>query len=108
DEPGLLSALSGAAPGATIALAPGTYAIATPILIKTAGLTLRSMSGDASSVVLDGGGTTTPAVRADVSGVTIASLTIAHSANVGVLFQAPASGDVANDRVYDVTFYDNV
>jgi hypothetical protein len=108
DVAGLTNAVATAPAGATIALAPGTYALTAPITIHTAGLTLTSMTGDASSTILDGGGAVTPVVRTDASNVTVASLTIAHSSVVGMLVQAPITGDITGARIYDVTFDDDV
>jgi hypothetical protein len=108
DVAGLTNAIATAPAGATIALAPATYVLTTPITIHTQGLTLISMMRDASSTILDGGGAVTPVVRTDASNVTVASLTIAHSSVVGMLVQAPTTGDITGVRIYDVTFDDDV
>jgi hypothetical protein len=106
DVASLQAAVANATTGETIALAPGTYTFTTTLVIKVGGVTLRSMTGNASSVILDGGGVASPVVETNVSNVTIASLTITNASAIGVRVSAPATGDITNDRIYDLTFAD--
>lgn len=82
---GLAAIVAGAQPGATIALSPGLYPRQgkPPLTIQAAGVTLRSTTGNAEDVVLDGGGSDVPqliGVAAD--DVLIADLTLQNVSTV--------------------------
>lgn len=73
----LQSALTGASSGDTVDVCPGVHA--GPFEITTAGtLTLRSVSGDPSDTVLDGGGTSRVLTIDDTASVVLRGLTIAN------------------------------
>jgi hypothetical protein len=75
----LASAVAAAAPGDTLVLAPGTYAVQAPLVFDMADVTLRSQSGEPDDTVLDLGGLTTSAIEIAASGVTIAELGIRNA-----------------------------
>lgn len=105
----LRDAIAMSAPGTTILLADGTYALTTvsPLTINTP-VTLRSESGDASKVIIDGTNTATPIIRITAPDVSLISLTIANGVDDGVLFQPADTNptEVSNGEVYDVTLRD--
>jgi hypothetical protein len=103
----LVAAVAVAQPGQTITVAAGTYALMTTLVIGTPGVTLRSATGDASSVILDGGMVLGTVVTIDASNVSLVSITIAHSAGEGLEIQPTASAGLTGVRVYDVTFLDD-
>ena len=104
----LRSAIATASPGTTIELADGSYALDSGLAIATDGITLRSQSGHASEVVLDGGGTVSPIIGIAASGVTLTSLTIAHGGASAVDLEPTGTADLTDDTIYDVTFDDDV
>ena len=72
----LASAIADAGAGATVLLADGEYVLgAESLVIDTAGVTLRSQSGDPERVVLDGGASVVPLVIVRAPDVRIAELT---------------------------------
>ncbi len=88
-EAGALRAiLAAASPGDTILLADGTYALSggdsSSNLNIPAGVTLRSVSGDAAAVVLEGGYATTELVTLSGDGAALAEVTLAHAYGQGV------------------------
>lgn len=106
DVPGAVAA---APAGSTIVLADGTYELGgQAIWINAEGVTLRSQSGDASAVVLDGGYDTPSGGLVNVgsvSGVTIAELTIQRPRYHCI--HVTASDAAANDtRIYGVRAID--
>ena len=73
----LEAAVTGAAPGQTILVAPGHYDLDGVYLRITApGVTLRGQGGDREAVVLDGNYLTTEIVQVVASNVTVADLTL--------------------------------
>ncbi len=86
------AAIEAAGPDGIVALEPGSYAVAgQPIVIDQPGATLRSTTGDAGDVVIDGAGTAVTLVRIRQSGVTLAGLTIRGSVEQGVLLGGDAN-----------------
>ena len=82
----------GAATGDTVSLADGTYPLPASLQMATAGVTLRSASGDAAAVILDAGYTVAEAVQVSASDVTIAHLTITRAVDHPVHVVAPDGG----------------
>ena len=102
----LRTAIATAPAGSTIELANGTYTITQPPLaITTPGLTIRSQSGDAAAVIINGAGLPL-AIKA--SDVTISTVTFAQSPSVAILVQPTAGSDIMGDIIYDVTFDDDI
>jgi hypothetical protein len=81
DPPGLLAAaVSAAGAGVTILLADGTYGLGgAGLQLRRQGLTLRSMSGDATKVILDGEYRTPEIIAISASDVTVAHVTITRA-----------------------------
>ena len=104
----LRAAIAAATPGTTIALANGTYAIGVGAGLDLAvpGVTLRSQSGNAADVVLDGQYVSSRILTIAASDVTVAGVTLAHAANVGVGVHA-STADVTGVRIYGVHLLDN-
>jgi hypothetical protein len=109
DEPSLRTAVTNATAGDTIALADGTYDLSSTgaLTFNVAGVTLRSMSGNAAGVTLDGGGIQSPLITIHASNVVIASITLAHALNITVHIEPKIAADITGDEIYDVTFADN-
>ena len=75
--PELYDAASRVRAGGTIVVASGRYVLASPLEIRTNGVTLRGESPERGRVVLDGAGTLGEAIRITAcTGVTIADLTV--------------------------------
>lgn len=79
-EPGdasvIAAAIARAGEGGTVLLADGTYALeAASLVIDVRGVALRSQSGDAASVVLDGGASMSPLVVVRAPDVQIGEVT---------------------------------
>ena len=104
DATTLKAVVASAQPNDTIALANGTYDLATGIAITAPGVTLRSVSGDPAKVVLVGGAAATVAISA--SNVTIADLTIMNATTIALLVQGSATANTTGTKIYDVTFAD--
>lgn len=103
----LRATLATAVPGTTIALADGTYDLSLgTLIISTPGVTLRSQSGDATKVILDGAGSMAIMIRISASNVTITAVTVAHAQFVGVMVE-PTSIAVTGTKLHDITFLDD-
>lgn len=103
----LRTAVGLAVPNTIISLAQGTYALAgVPLDVLTSYVTLRSATGLASDVVLDGGNTGTHLVGIKTSNVTLSRLTLANARGTAVLVQ-PGSSAILGTLVHAVSFLDN-
>ncbi len=104
----LPSIVSGAAAGATILLADGTYAVpATGVTLSKNGQTLRSESGNPAAVILDGQYTTNEVVRITANDVTVAELTVTRAVDHPIHVYPPTTtGNIARMRFYRVRFID--
>jgi hypothetical protein len=96
--------IAAAAPGATILLADGTFDLEAfaPVVVGVPGLVLRSQSGDASAVVLDGGASSVAILDVRASGVEISELSLTGGASGAIAF-AP---DAHDGLVYGVDAQD--
>ncbi len=100
-------AISLAAPFRTISLAPGTYALeGVPLVVLTANVTVRSATGVASDVVIDGGNTGTSLLTIEASNFTLSKLTIANALYTGVLVK-PTTTPITGTLIHAVDFLDN-
>lgn len=105
--PELQAAVNGAASGTTILVADGTYALDGAYLrFATAGVTLRSASGDREAVILDGNDITTEIVQIVASGVTIADLTLREAVHHPVHVMSTQSSDTLDTWIYNVHIVD--
>jgi hypothetical protein len=101
--PGMIAS---AAAGTTFLLMDGTYALnGAALRFRTAGLTLRSASGDATKVIVDGEYKTPEVVVISASDVTIAHLTITRAVDHPV-HAYPETSDVRNTRLYGLRIID--
>jgi hypothetical protein len=104
DLPGMVA---GAAPGMTFLLMDGTYPLAGAALrLRAAGVTLRSVSGDAAKVIIDGEYKTPEAVVITASDVTVAHVTITRAVDHPVHIYPETAGDVRNTRLYGLRLID--
>ncbi len=93
--------------GATLSLAPGTYAVPGILQLRADGVTLRSQTDDASSVVLDGAYAVPEIFQVTASDVTIAHVTITRSVDHLVHAFPPGDGSsISGLRLYGVRFVD--
>jgi hypothetical protein len=103
----LQAAVSGAAAGQTILVAPGHYDLDGVYLrIEAPGVTLRGAGGDREAVVLDGGYATTEIVQVVASNVTVADLTLRDAYDHAI--HVMPSGGLSTDGtlVYNVHVVD--
>lgn len=103
DVPGLRQALGRAAPGTTLLLADGLYALQPDqaLEVNAARVTLRSASGKRDAVILDGGAITI-AVNSD--DVTIADMTLRNAALHNI--QVRGERGVLRTKIYNVRLAD--
>ena len=80
----LQAQIDGASEGTTFLLADGVYDVPDGIRIGTAGISIRSASGDPGAVVLQNSVAATGTFRVDASDVTIGELSILNSDSYGV------------------------
>jgi hypothetical protein len=103
----LTGIVSGLAEGDTLLFEDGTYALGGAYLwVSTAGVTLRSASGDREAVVLDGEYTTTEVITVAASGVTLADLTIRRPYTHAIHVTTGDAGDTLGTRIYNVHVVD--
>jgi len=102
----LRAIVAAAQTGDVIALEDGTYTQA-DISFTTPGVTLRSVSGNPSAVIIDGGFSAQMIVRVRASNVTIAEVTLTH-AYYHLAHVTPLVGNVSidNTHFYRVRFID--
>ena len=92
DAQALTEAVQRAIPGATILLADGTYRMRWALIVRASGVTIRSASGNARAVVLDGGYEANELIAIEASSVTVAHLTLMRAVDHLVhLVPAPQS-----------------
>jgi hypothetical protein len=100
----------GAAPGETIFIADGTYAVE-PMAINVPDIVIRSLSGDRESVVLDGNYAENAFGNGSIlnvwaSGVTIAHLTLMRAYHHPVHVTGMESGHTERTLLYDLHIVD--
>jgi hypothetical protein len=103
----LQGAVNGAVPDQTILVADGIYDLDGAYLrFDVPGVTLRSISGDRQSVVLDGNYVTTEIVQIVASEVTIADLTLREAYYHPIHVTSTAGADTTGTRIYNVHIVD--
>ncbi len=115
-DPGMAASLPAlvrdAAPDTTFLLADGVYRMTggeseRRIVVRADGVTLRSASGDAAAVVIDGEYTTFEVLSVVASRVTVAELTITHAVDHCVHVTPPDGGaDVRGFTMHGVRLRD--
>ena len=92
-ESGIRSQAYNAAPGTTILIAPGTYALQDFVHIVNAGIALRGATGNRDDVILNFGGMTAGyfGILVSADDVTVADLTIRSTTDHGVSIQGAES-----------------
>src|SRR5262245_50720029 len=102
----LASIVSGAPAGATVRLADGVYALGGALVnLRAAGVTLRSLSGNAAAVVLDNNYQGGDLLAVTASNVTVADLTV-QRAYFHPIHVAPATGAVTGALIHNVRVMD--
>lgn len=108
----LPSIVKNAAAGSTIALADGTYKMtgsdeaARRIQITKSGITLRSVSGKAAAVVLDGEYQTNELITINASDVTVANLTLLHAVDHAVHVMGGPTANITGARLTNLRIVD--
>lgn len=109
----LVGLVRDAAAGTTFLLADGTYRMtggdeaSRRLQIRATGITIRSESGNAGAVVIDGEYDTNEIIGVYASGATIAELTITHAIDHAIHVSPPDGGpDVLGTRLYGVRILD--
>jgi len=103
----LESAVNGAASGDTILVADGVYHLDGAYLrFDTAGVTLRSASGNREDVVLDGDYVTTEIVQIVASDVTVADLTLREAYYHPIHVMSAGGSHTLNTLIYNVRVVD--
>ncbi len=93
--------------GATIRLASGKYAVGTILQLRSPGVTVRSASDDATSVVLDGSYAVSEIFQVTASDVTIAHVTITRAVDHPVHVFPPGDGStITGFRLYGARLVD--
>ncbi len=93
--------------GDTILLEDGTYDLAGAFLqFPTAGVSLRSKSGDPSKVILDGSWQSNEICQVVASDVTIAEVTLQRAINHPIHVVGASNADVNNTMIYNVVVKD--
>jgi hypothetical protein len=103
----ILAAIAEAGEGGTVLLADGAYALDTAsLVIDIAGITLRSQSGNAAAVVLDGGASSAPLVIVRAPDVTIAEVTFTGGLETVLQIDPSGPAGASGVSVVGVTFVD--
>lgn len=109
----LASIVSSAPAGATIVLEDGTYTTSTSgeenrrLIFRQPGVTLRSLSGDAASVVIDGEYVTTELLYIVADDVTIANVTLTHAVDHLAHVTSETADPTTGTRFTGVAFVDS-
>ncbi len=98
----LKSIVGSASPGTTLLLEDGTYAVSGTLLFSSPNVTLRSLSGNRDSVIIDGEYNTNTLIQVMASNITIANVTLMRTNEHLIHFLG--GGDHGN--VYNVKFID--
>jgi Right handed beta helix region len=108
-DAGRLPDIVSAAPaGATIRLADGTYRVSAPLVFRRPGVTLRSASGNAARVVLDGRRQVGAIVHPFADRVRIAEVTLTRARDHLVhAYPQPGGPDVRGVRLYRLHLRDS-
>jgi len=103
----LEAAVTGAAPGQTILVAPGHYELdGTYLRIAAPGVTLRGQGGDREAVVLDGNYLTTEIVQVVASNVILADLTLREAYDHPIHVMPSASAATNGTLLYNLHVVD--
>jgi hypothetical protein len=103
----LSSIIAGAATGTTILLADGNYTPLSRLNLMTPGVSLRSASGNAAAVVLDGAYATDEIIFIGASNVTVADITVTRAINHPIHVSPPDAGpSVTGVRLYRLRLID--
>lgn len=94
DAAGLGQIIRDAAEGTTFSFEPGTYELPDGVWIEKRGVTLRSSTGNAADVILDGGFTSGSLLSLASPDITVADMTLQRSD--GHLIHVTASNGIAN------------
>ena len=94
--------------GTTILLDPGTYSVDATLQLCSPGVTLRSSTDDAESVIIDGAASINELVAISASDVTVAHVTLTRAVDHLVHAYPAAEGqDVTGIRLYGLRLVDS-
>ncbi len=103
----LVAAVNNAAPGTTILLADGIYALNGAYLrIDVPDVTLRSAGGTREAVILDGAYQTTEIIQITASRVTVADLTLRRATYHPIHVMSTDQGDTLQTLIYNLHIVD--
>ncbi|MEM6293832.1 MAG: hypothetical protein AAGA54_21330 [Myxococcota bacterium] len=109
DDIGTLQAqLNGASEGTTFLIADGVYDVPEGIRITTAGVTVRSASGDPESVVFQNSEGNASVFRVDASDVTIGELSIRNAGAYGVFVSTNGTEAINGTLLYRLHITDAI
>jgi hypothetical protein len=101
----LAEAVANAEPGSTLILQEGTYTVESTLELKQAGVSLRSQSGEPTSVILEGAFAVSSLISIQASDITIAGITLTHS--YGPAIQVlPEETSITGTRLYQLVVRD--
>jgi hypothetical protein len=93
--------------GTTLLLEDGTYTITAPLWFRTAGVTLRSLSNDATKVIIDANYAVNETIAIQASNVTVAHVTLTRAVDHLVHVSPPDGTNNVNGTVlYGIRFID--
>lgn len=104
----LAAAIAAAPAGTTLMLADGTYDVSAAeyIVFSTPGVTLRSQSGDPSSVVIDGGYQIGSILNVRADDITVAEMTLQHCRWHPIHVTGGQEADITGTLIYRVNVVD--
>jgi hypothetical protein len=93
--------------GTTLLLEDGNYTITAPLWFRTAGVTLRSLSNDATKVIIDANYAVNETIAIQASNVTVAHVTLTRAVDHLVHVSPPDGTNNVNGTVlYGIRFID--
>ncbi|HNC97948.1 MAG TPA: hypothetical protein PKW90_17595, partial [Myxococcota bacterium] len=102
----LAAALADVAPHTTLILEPGSYELSNSLLLDKEGLTLRSRSGDPSSVILDGFYASPSLITIIASDVTLIGVTLTRSYGPALIVRGGDGKNTDGTRLYGLHIAD--
>jgi len=106
DAQALTEAVQRATPGSTILLADGTYRMRWALIVRAPGVTIRSASGNARAVVIDGAYQANELIAIEASGATVANLTLTRGVDHLVHLVPPPRSSIRDIRLSGLRLID--
>lgn len=102
----IAAAVAAAAPNSTLILEAGSYPLSTGLLIDKKGLTLRSRSGDAATVILDGFYASPSLITIMASDVTLIGVTLTRSYGPALVVRGGNGENTDGTKLYGMRITD--